>query len=930
MKIMPLLILVLPIVAAEIFSEGYAGDSANWQELNPSRWQVKDDSGARYAITTSSYESLPVDRLGEYSLLPDMYTKFIFRADVKSTENFGSNPSADYCFVIDFTDSNNYKYIMFNTAAGQSSLFGIVNGQRQEIQAFDTQIPDNNYHNIRIERTERLILYFDDELLLDYNLGASTGQVGIGSYNDMANWDNIVVTSSDNPDQDNDGCISLTELISYMNKWKTGVVDITDILRTIMQWKEGCILPEEVIIDNGDAGTQPIGTWVDSASPGFYGTGSLYSKDIGDTYSWSASLQPGIYKTSIWWPYHENRATYVPVRIYDGSALVAELYIDQTKGGDGWLDIGSFRFNTGNARIEITSTMTDRSTNADAIRFTPATSTSAACTDKTPEGFCSVQRPKLCKTGTLQDTCSICGCASYQCQASGTCCENVCNGLCTSCADDPDCDGSCCGDGTINSGEECDDGNRNNGDGCSVSCNEETIPSDGQYPLVNGQAVFSFSLDSRQPVPGRGHISVADTDNDGEMEYILMTKTGIEDQPGTAGIGVYDHDGKLVWYNHGISIHTMTNAENFGLPGHSAPGYSKGDIDEDGQIEIVYIKEDRKTLVILNARNGVQEKTINLNPSSSESGFGLCQIVNLRGAGDRDVICQGWDIDHFNYLAAYRTDTGSRLWSRSDYMSVKHGGFRAVDLDGDRRDEVAGSIMVDDDGSRMNSWNYPININIHDSPHFDSIFIYDVRPDLPGMEVVLLEETWTGDVDYTAVVNEDKIVWRKWHNGWEPQNAAIGEFDTSRPGLEIWCRSRFDADQRPWVHDAKGNVIASWVMNDKKPGDWSTGGIEVINVIDWTGGQKQYIAAKERHVSGKVAVIDPMTGNFIKVWQNQAARLYVADVSGDYREELVVLNKNEMKVYVYWNPASNSNTKPRYWNYNYYTRQKDNFNYYSP
>ena len=64
--------------------------------------------------------------------------------------------------------------------------------------------------------------------------------------------------------------------------------------------------------------------------------------------------------------------------------------------------------------------------------------------------------------------------------------------------------------------------------------------------------------------------------------------------------------------------------------------------------------------------------------------------------------------------------------------------------------------------------------------------------------------------------------------------------------------------------------------------------------------------------------------------QANAAKFYVADVSGDYREEMIVYNGETQQIEVYWNPASNRNSKPRYWEQNVYRRLKDNFNYYSP
>jgi hypothetical protein len=205
--------------------------------------------------------------------------------------------------------------------------------------------------------------------------------------------------------------------------------------------------------------------------------------------------------------------------------------------------------------------------------------------------------------------------------------------------------------------------------------------------------------------------------------------------------------------------------------------------------------------------------------------------------------------------------------------------------------------------------------------------MYDIRPDRPGMEVLMLEE---GD-NNVGLFNMDEFLWRENHLSQEPQNAAVGEFDTAIPGLESWHRSRYNADQRPWVMDAQGNVISEYVMNDVKPASWSTAGVEMINVIDWTGDVRQLCAAKERHTEGQIAVFDPTTGEFLWVQDEQATRIYVVNVAGDSREEIIVVNATANEIRVYWNDQANPHPpKPNPWLRNNYRRMKQNYNYYSP
>jgi hypothetical protein len=106
-------------------------------------------------------------------------------------------------------------------------------------------------------------------------------------------------------------------------------------------------------------------------------------------------------------------------------------------------------------------------------------------------------------------------------------------------------------------------------------------------------------------------------------------------------------------------------------------------------------------------------------------------------------------------------------------------------------------------------------------------------------------------------------------------------------------------------------------------------GAEVIWTIDWTGEPKQFAAAKERHKSGDVAIFGPISVQFLYRFKERADRLYVADVLGDWREKLIVLNGNELHIYQNDKPNPNPN-RARLWNQNHYRRSKMTWNYYSP
>ena len=76
-------------------------------------------------------------------------------------------------------------------------------------------------------------------------------------------------------------------------------------------------------------------------------------------------------------------------------------------------------------------------------------------------------------------------------------------------------------------------------------------------------------------------------------------------------------------------------------------------------------------------------------------------------------------------------------------------------------------------------------------------------------------------------------------------------------------------------------------------------------------------------------MFEPLTGKFVERLEERADRLYVADVFGDWREEIIVLNRSELHVYQNTAPNPRPN-EPRLWENRNYRRLKQCHNYYSP
>lgn len=421
----------------------------------------------------------------------------------------------------------------------------------------------------------------------------------------------------------------------------------------------------------------------------------------------------------------------------------------------------------------------------------------------------------------------------------------------------------------------------------------------------------------------RGGIIAADVDGDGRMDFVVTAPNHI---------GAYRLDGKLLWSVATDVRISAGSSENTGLPGHHAPGVQVADIDGDRRPEVIHLDQSDR-LYIRDGKTGAVKRAIQVPHPEGSERWEHVAVANLRGLGDRDIVLQTTNARGYRmgrFVSAYAADKldGPPLWSTRDFGALAHGPFRLADLDGDGRDEICGYTILGPDGKRTD-WEYPPIEKSRAggaSFHIDSIFIADVRPGVPGLEAVLLEE----GRNYTACVSKARgVLWWTTNDRQEPQNAAVGEFDLTRPGLEIWCRSRFDQHQKPWVLDAQGKVVAGYAMDDVAPDGWTASGVEAIFTIDWTGGPVQLALAKERHKEGDVALFEPMTGRFVSVFRAQAYRVYAADVAGDWREEVIVVNRDTIEVYQ--NPDRNPNPRhPRLWTQQHYRRNKMNWNYYSP
>lgn len=429
-----------------------------------------------------------------------------------------------------------------------------------------------------------------------------------------------------------------------------------------------------------------------------------------------------------------------------------------------------------------------------------------------------------------------------------------------------------------------------------------------------------FTVDLPQEYDGSGGLVAIDITQDSKKDFIITQ---------TNHIAAYRHSGEKLWTKT-ADIQLSDKSERQGLPGLHAPGVQVADIDGDDKPEVLFITRDNR-LHVVQGEDGKSEHTLALPSPAKSNRWEHIVVADFRGKGDRDILLQSTTETEYRlgrHLAAYSIDSLLKdpktppLWVQNDFHSAAHNGVRVMDLNGDGKDEVIGANILNGQGKIL----FQLPLTLQRFPHIDSVFISDVDPNIEGLEVIALEE---GGDNRVFLYNTEQLIWQIDYKNQEPQNAVFGDFDLERPGLEIWCRSRYNEDQKPFIFDAQGKFINSYRMSNVAPNDWTIKGVEVIIPIHWTGEPKQLAAAKERHESGDVGIFDPVSGAFLYKFKTTADRLYVADVTGDWREELIVLNQKELKIFQ--NPAPNANpNQPRLWDQKHYQRSKMTWNYYSP
>ena len=266
-------------------------------------------------------------------------------------------------------------------------------------------------------------------------------------------------------------------------------------------------------------------------------------------------------------------------------------------------------------------------------------------------------------------------------------------------------------------------------------------------------------------------------------------------------------------------------------------------------------------------------------------------------------------------------------WTNERAPFLFHGqgahGLQVGDINGDGKDEIFnGAIAISHDGRSM--WSTGLG-------HGDRMYLTDIDPSRPGLEIAYICEDAQPQlgVNLRDARNGD-LIWgaREPHLDNAIDQVAVGDIDPKYPGMEVWINKGL----KQLFYTAKGEPIPGPVPSTSELVWWDADLLrEQVSGFGGGGGRGRggesttaatggTAAGAKTTASAAAPPAQPGRGNFGNVtrsigkWKNgalqpltsgiQGAVHQVADILGDWREEVVTFTNGELRIYSTTIPAT--------------------------
>jgi hypothetical protein len=222
----------------------------------------------------------------------------------------------------------------------------------------------------------------------------------------------------------------------------------------------------------------------------------------------------------------------------------------------------------------------------------------------------------------------------------------------------------------------------------------------------------------------------------------------------------------------------------------------------------------------------------------------------------------------------------------------------AADVDGDGRQEIVyGSATIDDDGGLLYS-SFDVMPPQSSAPgtiarlgHGDAMHVTDIDPRRPGLEIYMVHEGGTA-APYGYALRDaatGKVIFGG-YTGVDTGRGLVGDIRPDQPGLETWASSGPSTATTVGLRSASGELLGTTTPGTNMSIRWSAdlttqivdGAIDVTPMIeDWT--------------RGRLLTADGTLANN----NTKGNPSLVADVFGDWREELLLRTVDSSAIRIY-------------------------------
>ena len=445
------------------------------------------------------------------------------------------------------------------------------------------------------------------------------------------------------------------------------------------------------------------------------------------------------------------------------------------------------------------------------------------------------------------------------------------------------------------------------------------------------QAKDYLSIRLPAEVKGFMHPMVADLNGDGALDYVVKTPdsylmpdgSGWHRDSRSYKLYAQTHDGALLWTNDLGPAIEMGNwysphlAYDFDGDGKAEMALKTGETINDPKAQP---KRDEKGRVIddreyLSIWEGTTGAVVTRVPWPSREGYrgynqasrNLMGVAYLDGKTPAIVVVRG--TYGLIRIAAYRYRNRQleKLWewaSTQETAKGYHGDgsrngagshfLHAADVDQDGRDEIIyGSIVLDDNGTGLWALKRTSQGRISPGGHPDGHYVGDILPGREGLEIFYIYEKWHNANGACLVdAKTGTLIWgTDAKTGHFHKAGLCADIDARHPGMECYGKDHElskEGDSHSWLWAADGTVLGKGGAFDWGLQPWP---------VHWDGDL-------QREVIRKNTVTSYPEGDESLTMRDCARTILVADILGDWREEIIRSTKgNELRIYTTTIPA---------------------------